>query len=62
MHQEYDSYAYLIVTYFIDTKEKEYLISLLRDNNKLELEKDGLLNRAIIFYNNKYKSSISKIR
>ena len=57
MHQEYDSYdyAYLMVSYLIDEKGKNYLFELLKDSKKLEIEKVNLLNRAIIFYNNKYE-------
>ena len=52
MH-EYDSYdyAYLMVSYIIDTKGKDYLIELLKDKSKLEIEKNNLLNDAIDYYN-----------
>lgn len=55
MHN-YDSYnyAYLMVSYIIETKGKEYLIELLKDSNKLKIEKENLLNRAIEYYNLKY--------
>lgn len=57
MH-EYDSYdyAYIMVSYIIDSKGKDYLIELLKDKNKLEIEKDNLLNRAINYYNNLNKT------
>lgn len=56
MHK-YDSYdyAYLMVSYIIDSRGKDYLIELLKDNKKLEYEKVDLLNRSINYYNNKYK-------
>lgn len=52
---DYDSYiyAYLMVSYIIDTKGKDYLIELLKDEKKLEVEKNNLLNCAINCYNNK---------
>lgn len=50
---DYDSYiyAYLMVLYIIDTKGKDYLIELLKDGKKLEVEKNNLLNCAINYYN-----------
>ena len=50
---DYDSYiyAYLMVSYIIDTKGKDYLIELLKDENKLEVEKNNLLDCAINYYN-----------
>ena len=53
---KYDSYdyAYLMVSYIIDTKGKDYLIELLKDSNKLNLEKENLLKNAIEYFNNKY--------
>lgn len=58
MH-EYDSYdyAYLMVSYLIDEKGKDYLIELLKDKEKLNIEKEGLLNRSIDYYNTKYKKN-----
>lgn len=55
MHN-YDSYdyAYLMVSYIIDAKGKNYLIELLKDKNKLEIEKKGLLKKSIDYYNLKY--------
>lgn len=51
---DYDSYiyAYLMVSYIIDTKGKDYLIELLKDEKKLEVEKNNLLDCAINYYNN----------
>lgn len=56
---DYDSYiyAYLMVSYIIDTKGKDYLIELLKDENKLEVEKNNLLDCAIKYYN-----EITKVR
>ena len=50
---DYDSYiyAYLMVSYIIDTKGKNYLIELLKDEKKLEVEKNNLLDCAINYYN-----------
>lgn len=50
---DYDSYiyAYLMVSYIIDTKGKDYLIELLKDEKKLEVEKNNLLDCAINYYN-----------
>ena len=50
---DYDSYiyAYLMVSYIIDTKGKDYLIESLKDEKKLEVEKNNLLNCAINYYN-----------
>lgn len=54
---DYDSYiyAYLMVSYIIDTKGKDYLIELLKDENKLEVEKNNLLDCAINYYNENTK-------
>lgn len=56
---DYDSYiyAYLMVSYIIDTKGKDYLIELLKDEKKLEVEKNNLLDCAINYYN-----EITKVR
>ena len=56
---EYDSYdyAYLMVSYLIDENGKDYLIELLKDKEKLNGEKEGLLNRSIDYYNTKYKKN-----
>lgn len=50
---DYDSYiyAYLMVSYIIDTKGKDYLIELLKDEKKLEVEENNLLDCAINYYN-----------
>ena len=40
-----------MISYIIDTKGKDYLIELLKDKNKLEIEKTNLLNNAIEYYN-----------
>ena len=44
-------YAYLMVSYIIDAKGKDYLIELLKDEKKLEVEKNNLLDCAINYYN-----------
>lgn len=53
---QYDSYdyAYLMVHYIIEVNGKDYLIKLLKDKDKLTIETQDLLNRAIEFYNQKY--------
>ena len=53
MH-EYDSYdyAYLMVSYLIDTYGKDKLIDILTDIKQLDEYKDNLLNNAIEYYNN----------
>lgn len=53
---DYDSYiyAFIMVSYIIEMYGKNYLIELLKDSNKLNMEKVGLLNRAINYYNRKY--------
>ena len=43
-----------MLSYIIDTKGKDYLIELLKDSNKLNLEKENLLKNAIEYFNNKY--------
>ena len=50
---DYDSYdyAFIMVSYIMDVYGKDYLIELLKDINKLNKEKIGLLNRAINYYN-----------
>ena len=54
MH-DYDSYdyAYIMVSYLIETMGKDKFIDLIR-NNQIDGIKDGLLNKAISYYNNKY--------
>ena len=56
MH-EYDSYdyAYLMVSYLIDTLGKDNFISLLRNKEQLESIKKDLLIKSINYYNVKYK-------
>lgn len=63
MH-EYDSYdyAYLMVSYLIETKGKDYLIELLKDSNKLNIEKENLLNRSIEYFNKKYQKISKGVR
>lgn len=53
---DYDSYdyAFIMVSYIIEVYGKDYLIELLKDSNKLNNEKVGLLNRAVNYYNRKY--------
>lgn len=55
MH-EYDSYdyAYLMVSYIIDSKGKDYLIELLKNPAMLENEKKDLLTNSVNYFNNKY--------
>lgn len=55
MH-EYDSYdyAYLMVSYLIETLGKDSFVNLLRDKEQIEVVKDGLLNKSINYYNAKY--------
>jgi len=56
MH-DYDSYdyAYLMVSYLIETRGKEKLIEMLKDTKQLDNYRDNLLNNAIRYYNNKYE-------
>ena len=60
MH-EYDSYdyAYVMVSYLIDTLEKDNFVNLLRDKEKIEVVKDDLLNKSINYYNEKYNEEKS---
>ena len=60
MH-EYDSYdyAYVMVSYLIDTLGKDSLVSLLRDKEQIEVVKDDLLNKSINYYNAKYNEEKS---
>ena len=57
MH-DYDSYdyAYIMVRYLIETMGKDKFIDLIR-NNQIDSFKDGLLDKAINYYNNKYFSN-----
>ena len=63
MH-EYDSYdyAYLMVSYLIDTLGKDNFVNLLSNKEQFEIEKEDLLNRSIDYYNKKYdeENSIKK--
>ena len=60
---EYDSYdyAYLMVSYLIDENGKDYLLELLKDKEKINNEKEGLLNRSIDYYNTNFFSGGVKI-
>ena len=63
MH-EYDSYdyAYLMVSYLIDTLGKDGFVNILSNKEQFEIEKGDLLNRSIDYYNKKYdeENSIKK--
>ena len=63
MH-EYDSYdyAYLMVSYLIDTLGKDNFIDLLRNKEQIEAVKDNLLNKSIDYYNAKYNEEKSIIK
>lgn len=56
MH-DYDSYdyAYLMVSYLIETNSKEKLVEILKDTKRLDNYKDSLLINAIKYYNDKYE-------
>ena len=56
MH-DYDSYnyAYLMVSYLIDTLGKDDFVKLLRNKEQIEIIKKDLLNKSINYYNMKYK-------
>ena len=60
MH-EYDSYdyAYLMVSYLIDTLGKDNFIDLLRNKEQIEVVKNDLLNKTINYYNAKYNDEKS---
>ena len=53
---EYDSYdyAYLMVSYLIDTLGKDNFVNLLRHKEQIEVIKNGLLNKSINYYNMMY--------
>ena len=55
MHK-YDSYdyAYVMVSYLIDTLGKDNFVSLLRNKEQIEIVKKDLLNKSINYYNKKY--------
>ena len=60
MH-EYDSYnyAYLMVSYLIDTLGKDNFVNLLKNKEQIEVVKNGLLNKSINYYNAKYNEEKS---
>lgn len=53
---DYDSYdyAYLMVSYLIDTLGKDSFINLLKDKKQIETAKKDLLVNSINYYNQKY--------
>lgn len=55
-HREYDSYdyAFIMISYLIDTMGSDGLIDILRNKEKINVVKEGLLESAIDYYNNKY--------
>ena len=55
MH-EYDSYdyAYLMISYLIETLGKDNFVNLLRNKEQIEVVKNDLLNKSINYYNTKY--------
>ena len=59
---DYDSYdyAFIMVSYIIEVYGKDYLIELLKDSNKLNKEKVGLLNRTVNYYNRKYFNKMNE--
>lgn len=63
MH-DYDSYdyAYLMVSYLIETKGKKKLLEVLKDTKQLDDCKDNLLINAIEYYNNKYELTTNSKR
>ena len=63
MH-DYDSYdyAYLMISYLIETLGKDNFVNLLRDKKQIESIKDGLLNKSINYYNSKYKEQNDNIK
>lgn len=63
MH-DYDSYdyAYLMISYLIETLGKDNFVNLLRDKKQIESIKDGLLNKSINYYNSKYKEQNDTIK
>lgn len=56
----YDSYdyAYLMVSYLIDTLGKDNFIYLLKNKHQAKIAKPDLLINAINYYNEKYKDEI----
>ena len=60
---DYDSYdyAFIMVSFLIEVLGKDSFIELIKDSNKLNSVKDGLLIKAIDYYNHKYNiDTISK--
>lgn len=57
-NHDYDSYdyAYLMVSYLIESMGKDEFVDLIK-NNKINSVKDGLLDKAINYYNSKYFSN-----
>lgn len=55
MH-DYDSYdyAYLMVSYLIETLGKDNFVNLLRNKEQIEIIKEDLLYKAIDYFNKKY--------
>ena len=53
------NYAYLMVSYLIDTLGKDNFVNLLRDKEQIEVVKDELLNKSINYYNEKYNEEKS---
>ena len=53
---EYNSYdyAYLMVSYLIDSLGRDEFINLLRDKNRINIVKSSLLANAIKYYNDKF--------
>ena len=64
-HQDiYDSYdyAYLIVSYLIETEGKSGFVKKIHDNNYIkELENSDIINESINYYVNKYNIKVSEI-
>lgn len=60
MH-EYDSYdyAYLMVSYLIDTLGKDGFVDILRNKEQIDVIKEDLLNKSIDYYNEKYNEEKS---
>ena len=62
MH-DYDGYdyAFIMVSFLLEVLGKDNFIELIKDSNKLNSIKDGLLIKAINYYNRKYNiDTISK--
>lgn len=63
MH-DYDSYdyAYLMVSYLIDTLGKDNFVNLLRNKDQIETIKKDLVINSINYYNKKYKENDNLIK